>query len=157
MSNLFVTIAADKEGNLISVSPKNPEYGSIRVEQIAQEINKNGWFSFKKRSALIKGKVSDLVEAGFKVGQPLPGKIVVRESLIPFNIENPERDLKIAGESGIVCRYEDQPIYRQSFYTTELSEQDQLIMHTNTEEIREVMAATKQLSNLQIKSIVPTL
>ena len=46
----------------------------------------------------------------------LPGKIVVVESLTPFNPENPDRDLKIAGGTGVICRIDDQPIYRQTFY-----------------------------------------
>jgi hypothetical protein len=44
---------------------------------------------------------------GFYAGQELPGTIVIEESLTPFNKKAPERDLKIAGETGIVCRVGD--------------------------------------------------
>ena len=144
-----VVVTADTNGNVIGVSENNPEYGYVRVEQAGAFINDQGWLRISKRSALIKGLVKDLVEAGFTAGQELPGKIVVVESLTPFNTQNPDRDLKIAGDTGVVCRIEDEPIYRQTFYTTNDTLNDQLIMHTNSEEIREVQAAQKAVSALK--------
>lgn len=147
-----VVVTADKNGNVIGVSENNPEYGYVRVEQTGSFINDQGWLRVSRRSALIKGLVKDLVETGFTEGQELEGKIIVVESLNPFNAENPDRDLKIAGETGVVCRIDDQPIYRQSFYTTNPNNQDQLIMHNNGDEIREVQAAQKAMSILQMRS-----
>ena len=144
-----VVVTADTNGNVIGVSENNPEYGYVRVEQSGAFINDQGWLRISKRSALIKGKVEDLLQAGFNQGQELPGKIVVVESLTPFNTQNPDRDLKIAGDTGVVCRIEDEPIYRQTFYTTNDTLNDQLIMHTNSEEIREVQAAQKAVSALK--------
>ena len=144
-----VVVTADINGNVIGVSKNNPEYGYVRVEQTAIQINEQGWLRNVKRSALIKGLVKDLVEAGFRAGKEMPGKIVINESLNPFNPENPDRDLKIAGDTGVVCRIDDQPIYRQAFYTTNVDAQDQLIMHTNTEEIREVQSAQRAVSALK--------
>jgi len=146
-----VTIAADKNGNIVGVSERNPEYGYVRVEQVVRSINHEGWLRVSKRSALIKGKVQDLVDASYKLGQELPGKIIVVESLVPFNPENPDRDLKIAGETGVICRIDDQPIYRQTFYTPNENADDELIMHTNSEEIKEVQAAQKAMSSLVVK------
>lgn len=144
-----VKVTADANGNVIGVSQNNPEYGYIRVEQQAIQINDQGWLRNSKRSALIKGKMTDLLETGYREGTELPGKIVVVESLTPFNPENPDRDLKIAGSTGIVCRVEDQPIYRQSFYTTNPNAFDELITHDNTEEIREVMQAQNAMTSLK--------
>lgn len=138
-----VRVVGDQNGNIIGVSPNNPEYGHIRVEQIVTQIDQKGWLRNLKRSALIKGKVEDLKEAGFEAGQELGGRIVVKESLTPFNEENPDKNLKIAGSTGVVCRVDDQPIYRQTFYTTDESAVDELIMHTNSDEIKEVLSATK--------------
>jgi hypothetical protein len=143
-----VRVTADQNGNIIGVSQNNPEYGYIRVEQGCTVINANGWLRNTKRSALIKGTVKDLVEAGFTEGQELPGRIIVVESHNPFNPENPDRDLKVAGETGVICRVGDQPIYRQTFYSSNDNAQDELIMHTNTEEIREVLAASKVISRM---------
>ena len=148
-----VTITGDDVGNVIAVSQKNPEYGHIRVEQDVNEFTADGWLRLRKRSALIHGLMKDLQAAEFYAGQQLPGKIVVKESLMPFDLENPERNLKIAGESGIVCRVDDQPIYRQTFYCQDPNACDELIMHTNSEEIREVNHANRELRNF----VLPTL
>ncbi len=94
----------------------------------------------------IKGKIEDLKMFGFKNNESIPGKIVVRESFMPFNLKDSERDLKIAGDTGIICRVDDQPIYRQTFFTYDLNAQDELIAHTNTDEIREVAMASREMS-----------
>lgn len=146
-----VVVTADQNGNVIGVSENNPEYGYVRVEQTGSFINDQGWLRISRRSALIKGLVKDLVETGFSAGQEIPGKIVVIESLTPFNSENPERDLKIAGDTGVICRYDDQPIYRQSFYTSNMDANDQFIVHTNSQEIKEVQAAQRSISALTLK------
>jgi len=144
-----VVVTGDVNGNVIGVSENNPDYGYVRVEQTGTFINDQGWLRMSKRSTLIKGLVRDLQEANFKAGQELPGKIVVIESLVPFNAENPDRDLKIAGDTGVICRIDDQPIYRQTFFTSNLDATDELITHTNSEEIREVQAAQKAVSALK--------
>lgn len=149
MSNNAVRITADENGNVIGVSDNNPEYGFVRVLQTVAQYSDEGWLRMSKRSALIKGKVSELMELGFKEGDTLPGKIIVRESLEAFNPSNPDRDLKIAGSTGVICRVDDQPIYRQSFYTTNMNAQDELIMHNNRTEIQEVQAALKAMNKLQ--------
>jgi hypothetical protein len=142
-----VKITADKNGNIVSISENNPEYGWIFVEQTTAQFD-NGWMRNVVRKARISGKADDLVEAKFTAGQELPGKIVVIESLTPFDAENPDRDLKVAGKTGIICRYDDQPIYRQTVFTTNLNAFDELITHTNSEEIKEVTLAQKMLAEL---------
>jgi hypothetical protein len=142
-----VVVTADQLGNVVGVSANNPEYGYVRVEQTTTQINDQGWLRPSKRSALIKGLVKDLIEAGFKQGKELPGKIVVVESLTPFNQDNPDRDLKVAGTTGVICTIDDQPIYRQAFYTTNENSYDQLITHNNTEEIKEVIAAQRAMTS----------
>lgn len=146
-----VLVLADQDGCVVNVYENNPEYGYVRVEQTTFSINHKGWLKNSKRTAFIKGKVDDLVAADFQRDQELPGKIIVMESLFPFNLENPEKDLKIAGDTGIVCRIDDQPIYRQTFYTTNMNAQDELIMHTNTDEIKEVQASIRALNSLKAR------
>ena len=65
-----VTVTADKNGNIVKISENNPEFGFIRVEQIATQIA-NGWLRKVKRSAIINGNVNDLLDASFKDGQEL--------------------------------------------------------------------------------------
>lgn len=145
---LKVRVTKDKEGNVITVSEKNPEYGHIRVEQECFQINDQGWLKSSTRSAIIHGKIEDLVKTGYKDGTEIPGKIVIIESLKPFNQEDPDKNLKIAGETGVICRVDDEPIYRQTFFTPNQNSFDELINHTNTDEIREVMEAQKMMKSI---------
>ncbi len=144
-----VTVTADKDGHVIVVSENSPEYGYVRVEQITTQISDDGWLRNVRRSALIKGKVEDLMTAGYREGQEIAGKIVVRESLEPFNPENPDKSLKIAGETGIICRLDDQPIYRDTVFTTNLTATDNFISHTNADEIKDVSVARRELKALK--------
>ena len=149
MKQSKVRVTADINGNVIGVSSNNPEYGYVRVEQSVTQISEAGWLKPVRRSALIKGKVEDLAQAGFVEGHELSGKIIVKESLTPFNPENPDKDLKIAGQTGVVCTIDDQPIYRQTFYTSNQEAYDELITHDNTTEIREVQVAQREISSLK--------
>lgn len=147
--NTKVIVTADENGNVIGISKNNPEFGYIRVEQTAPMVTDKGWLKISKRSSLIKGKVEDLQVLNYSAGQQLVGTIVVKESLQPFNTENPDRDLKVAGDTGVVCRIDDQPIYRQTFYTTNPNAFDELITHDNAEEIRDVQAAQRAMTSMR--------
>jgi hypothetical protein len=144
-----VRVTADDNGNIIAVS-QNPEYGYIRIEQDVCEFSVDGWLRMRTRSALVHGLMTDLQDANFTKGQELPGKIVVRESHMPFDLGNPDRNLKLAGETGVVCRVGDQPIYRQTFYTQDPTAYDEFIQHDNKQEIREVMEASKMLHQFSL-------
>ena len=136
MSNSKVTVVADDNGNVIRQS-KNPEIGYVRVTQDAVSYSSNGWVQRKTRSALILGNIDDLKELNFKKGQTLDGKIVVKESTEPFNAEDPDRDLKIAGSTGIICCTADgEPIYRTTFYDATGLQEDNMIPHANGDAIR---------------------
>lgn len=153
--NNKVTVKGDKNKNVITVSEKNPDFGWLTVEQDVFQINDRGWLRSTKRTALIHGRVDDLKESGFVAGTEIPGKIVVLESLTPFNTKNPDEDLKVAGTTGVICRLDDQPIYRKAFFTTNQNLSDEFVTHTNTDEIREVMEAQKMLDILQKDAPTP--
>lgn len=136
MSNSKVTVVADDNGNVIRQS-KNPEIGYVRVTQDAVSYSASGWVQRKTRSALILGNIDDLKELKFKNNQKLDGKIVVKESTEPFNAEDPDRDLKIAGDTGIICCTADgEPIYRTTFYDVTGLQEDTMIPHANGDAIR---------------------
>lgn len=139
-----VIVTANAEGKVVSLSTNNAEYGYVRVEQVRGVVDDRGWVSKKTLSALMYGKVEDLESLGYFKGQALPGKIVIKESLTPFNTENPEKDYKIAGKSGIICCIDGQPIYRKCFYTTNEAEGDVLIAHDNKESIREAILTAEE-------------
>lgn len=143
-----VMVVADENGNTINVSVNNPEYGYIRIEQTSPSINQEGWIKIQKKSCLLKGKIVDLQLLSLKEGDSIPGKLIVKESFIPFSTVNAERNLKYAGNTGVICRVDDQPIYREVFYTTDVNEQDIYIQHTNREEIKAALEVKK--SNVKL-------
>jgi len=144
-----VVVAADKAGNVIVRSSNNPEYGHIRVEQTRMVIDDSGFARRKKLSALIPGLVEDLKGFGWTAGELVDGKIIVKESLTPFNANDPERDYKIAGSSGIVCCQDGQPIYRKNFFTLNASAEDTSEEHTNGDEIKAAYAVLKENSAMK--------
>ena len=75
--------------------------------------------------------------------QQLKGQIVIKESFEPFTPDNPDKDLKIASETGIPCCVDGQPIYRKCFYDPTGNDVDDLIQHNNTEEIKIAVKSLK--------------
>lgn len=131
-------------GNAISVSSNNKNYGHIRLEQTRLIVDDvTGFARPKTVTAFMPGLVSDLRKFGWAPGQEVEGTLVVREKLEPFNPEDPDHDLKIAGKTNVICKKGDDKIYRKVFYTTNPDAQDELIEHTNKEEIKAVHDAAK--------------
>jgi len=148
--NSKVTVLADETtGAVVNQSENNPDYGFIRVQQQRTMIDDNGFLRRKSISALVPGTISELNDAGFFAGQQIDGKIVVEESLEPFNTKTPERDLKVAGETGIVCTLGGLPIYRRTMLSFDATVQDSLIKHDNVEELRAAYDAQKAKSALK--------
>lgn len=151
--NSKVTVLADETtGAVVNVSQNNSDYGYIRVQQIRTMIDDNGFLRRKPVSALIPGTVEELKASGFFAGQQLDGKIVVEESLEPFNEKEPNRDLKIAGETGIVCTYGGLPIFRRTKMSFDASAPDTLIKHDNVEELRNAYQAASKTNSNAIKN-----
>jgi len=138
--NSNVRVTADDNGNVVIVSKNNPEWAHIRVEQSRIVIDDNGFARKRTISALVHGTVEDLKSFGWTANSELPGKIIFKESLEPFNVTQPERDYKIAGKTGIVCCQDGQPIYRKTFYTMNANAVDKSEAHTNIEDIRAAYA-----------------
>ena len=138
--NSKVKVTADDTGAVVIVSKNNPDWAHIRVEQSRIVIDDNGFARRKTISALVHGTVEDLQSFGWTKGAELPGKILFKESLEPFNASQPERDYKVAGKTGIVCCQDGQPIYRKTFYTLNSSAEDVSVAHTNIEDIRAAYA-----------------
>ena len=136
MKSKVKVVALDETGLVINQSKSNPEYGYVRLEQTHTMVDNNGFLRRKNVSTLIHGTMDELSASNFYAGQELPGTIVIKESLEPFNSKNPERDLKIAGETGIICKKGDSPIYRKTVYTTVSNAENDTIEHDNIAELR---------------------
>jgi hypothetical protein len=147
MNSKVIVLADETTGTVVNVSQNKPEYGFIRVQQIRTMIDDNGFLRRKPVSALIPGTINELQETGFFAGQQLDGKIVVEESLEPFNEKNPERDLKIAGETGVVCTLGGLPIYRRTKMSFDASAPDTLIKHDNVDQLRAAYAQANKANS----------
>lgn len=134
-----VLIVASQEGVVVRQNENKKDWGFIRVQQTAVTLE-GGFRRESKRSALITGLMVDLLKDGYKAGQELKGQIIVKESTTPFNAENPDGDLKLAGESSVPCTIGGMPIYRKSEFTSNMDAHDTLIAHDNGAEIKAVQA-----------------
>lgn len=136
MNSKVRVVANATTGAVVNVSENNPDYGYVRLEQDRTVIDENNFVKTKTTSTLVQGEVVELQKMNFYAGQELPGKICIKESLEPFNSKNPERDLKVAGETGIVCSVEGSPIYRKTIWDMSDSKTDVFVQHDNVDELR---------------------
>jgi hypothetical protein len=141
MNSKVIVLADDTTGAVVNVSENNPDYGYIRVSQVRTVVDDNGFLRRKQITALMPALVADLQEMKLFANQQLDGKIVVEESLEPFNTKAPQRDLKVAGETGIVCTLGGLPIYRRTKFTFDSNASDISVRHDNIEELRNAYAA----------------
>jgi len=111
-----VRVVADANGSVICQSTNNPEYGYIRIVQSKKVIDENNFVRIKEVSALLQGTIEDLKSLNHYAGEVIDGNIFIVESMHPFNLKAPQRDLKIAGQTGIVCKVGNEPIYRKTVY-----------------------------------------
>jgi hypothetical protein len=136
MKKTNVSIIADDLGNVIRQS-KNPKYGHIRLQQ-EKVTFPNGFMKKKVVSTLINGEMEQLQTLGWKVGVQSVnfGNIKTIEQLEPFNANDADRDLKYAGNTGVICMQGDSPIYRKTIFTEDVNSVDILVAHTNANDIR---------------------
>lgn len=144
MSKVIVT--ANAEGKVIVPSKNNPQWGHICVKQTRMVIEESGFARERTLLAWIPGKVAELEGFGWAPNQELKGKIIFKEQLTPFTTKEPERDYKIAGKTGVVCRIEGKPIYRKTFYSENPDAIDVPLQHdqASAEEIKIAYAKLKE-------------
>ncbi len=144
-----VKVTSDEAGNVIIPSKNNPEWGYIRVKQV-RDLVENGFATRKPVTALVQGTIETLKAFGWQKNQELEGCIIFKEQLTPFNKNEPERDQKKAGDTGIICKVGDEPIYRKSFYIQKGGAEDILLSHTNGEEIKAAWHQSRSKDNVDL-------
>jgi len=89
-------------------------------------------------------KLQGIVELlDLKIGDQYPDRVlVVEESLTPFSQANPNRDIKVAGSTGVPCLLDDQPIYRR-VKLAPVGTNSVFIAHNNIDAIRKAMTASR--------------
>jgi hypothetical protein len=152
MDSKVIVMADEATGSVINVSENNPEYGYVKLQQIRNVIDDNGFLRRKPVNALLPGTVEDLKSLNLFAGQALTGKILIEESLEPFNKKTPERDLKIAGETGIVCTWNSLPIYRRTKFTFNSVAEDSYQKHDNIDELKAAYANSNKSNTSAIQN-----
>ena len=159
-NNQPVTIVKDDLGNVVRLT-SNPEYGYILLSQKRISF-KNGWVNEKNITTLLKGKTDTLKVMGFDLMDTLPGNIIVQESTTPVDPDNTSRNLKIAGDTGIIlCTKDGEPIYRETKYDPTGLEADVLLEHAafNRNEVQEstiAKPAVKAKAKPKAKTVAKT-
>lgn len=138
-----VTVAGDALNNVVVKSSHSSDWGYIRVQQLVTNFESNGFLRVTPVSALIHGRIEDLLDLKWKKDQEIPGKIIFKESLTPFHPYDQTKDLKIAGKTGIPCKLDGEPIYRKTFYTTKMDQESVSVIHNNQDEIKMARARLK--------------
>jgi len=146
-----VNILADDMGNVVRQSNSNPEFGHVRLQQTRVTFGNSGWVKKSNISTLLHGKLEDLKDMGLESMDSLPGKIIIKEQLEAFSANDGDRDYKMAGQTGIVCCVDGQPIYRKTFFVADATAQDVLVAHNNGSAIKEANG----LDNNTIQNIAP--
>ena len=148
-----VEILVDDMNNVVCLSKNNPEYGYIKLEYKNVSIDKNNWLKPITITTLIMGKTKNLTVfvKSLNGNMKLPGKIIIIESLTPFDKQYPDKNLKYAGDTGIICCLDGEPIYRKTEYTNNINATNTLIDHNNNDVIREA----NMIINKTIEKIIP--
>lgn len=143
-----VSTCRTDSNELIGISKNNSEYGFIRIESTDDvQFGAGGWLNSKKRSTLIKGKISDLTawvkNNNIQIGSTFIGKIVVKEQAgVPFyEGQEPKR----AGQNGEILHKDGMPIFRQTEFTLDVNAPDTFVQHDNV-----LSAASRMMANNDI-------
>lgn len=137
MSTVKVTTCKKDSQAIIGQSTNNPDYGYIRVEaNDGLSFGNGGWLNSNTRTALIKGKVADLkafiVKNNVSLGYELAGKIVIKEQTEAFYEGQQPKIVPSTGEVlYVTINGVKNPIYRQTEFTMDMTQQDTLVKHEN--------------------------
>lgn len=138
-----VTPSKNPEGNFINTT-SNPDVCYMILRQEVIEV-KNNFPQPKLRSCIFFG-TQETLSMFIENPEMFKGaKIIRKDSFKPFDTKNPERTLKVAGNTGIVCTKEGMNIYTTTEVSWEENAKDVIIEHDNIEEIK--AANRSNLSN----------
>jgi hypothetical protein len=144
-----VEIVPNDQGAKIRVSVNNPEYAHVLLVQNKTWIAPSGWVRQRRMSTLLNGKTELIQELGLNKKKYLPGQIVIKEQLEPFSCSSDgDRDIKYAGDTGVICCKDGEIIYRKCFYDASGIDTDVFVQHTNGDAIREANAARAEENNV---------
>lgn len=138
MANSVKVITKNNQSTeILGISNNNADYGYIRVESNeGLSFGNGGWLNSNTRTALIKGRTSDLQtflkKNNVAVGYELPGQIVIVESTTPFyEGQQPKINPSTSEVLYVTVNGVKTPIYRQTEFTQDATREDVMIQHEN--------------------------
>lgn len=137
-----VTVTANESGEVFisnGISEKDgKEYGYYRVEFIG--IDRSGAFDRAIKLSALKATSREVFDLEpLNAGDKIDGQIVVMESTTknPFRAnQEPKRMVNQDGSLGGVLLYNGLPIYRETFFTEDLSAKSVFLKHTSVSEVK---------------------
>ena len=113
-------VAHPQTGLVITPSTNNPEYGTFRVDSKHVSLE-NGFVNIQKRSAFVRGRVTDLESLSLTPNKALPGQILRKESFEPFY---EGQEAKINPTTQEVVLTNGVPTYLEFVYTVDMKATD---------------------------------
>jgi len=142
MKNQVLVVENSKTGNVITMKTikdsktgESREVGSVMVQSKAPTgLSRIGTLSVRTAFVTLEQDLLDYFEGELNHGEPFPmqGKIVINETLKPYIFKSgPKKgqpqDAKTKGKGGAVIKHNGKPVYRNSFFSTNMDEQDILL------------------------------
>jgi hypothetical protein len=122
---MSATVAAHPvTGNVITVSPNNPLFGTVRLDSVETSF-KDGFMNKSKRSAFIRGSIEDLESMNYRVGSVIQGKIIKIEGFQPFY---PGQSPKINPTTSEIILTDGKETFLQFQFTQDSNAQDTRIL-----------------------------
>lgn len=146
----LVTPLMDKQNNPKSDTLGNP-IGSIRLEQNISNVN-GSYLNARNRVAFIAGSMEQLqkliTDNNLKVGDEVPGKIIVSESLRPmWPNQTPKINPETMKEIGVTLNNVFYPVYMKQTYTEDMTAKDSFIR--TEQDVINILAAEQAALALQ--------
>ena len=126
--NKVVVVAHPQTGLVVTRNESNPEYGTLRLDQVSRTIT-NNFINESRRTVFIRGNYDLLVSLGYKANQKLAGKIIKLESFNPFYIKSDgtPQEPKINPTTQEVILKDGKPVYLEFQYVEDESTPDQWV------------------------------
>ena len=142
MKDQVLVVENSRTGNVVtmkSITDKLTgeirEVGSVMVQSKAPTgLSRIGRLAVRTAFVTLEQNLIDYFGQDLVAGEPFPmeGKIVVNETLKPYIFKSgPKKgqpqDAKTKGKNGAVIKHNGKPVYRNSFFSTNMDEKDILL------------------------------
>jgi len=141
LKSIVKVIENSKTGQVVTLNKitdsdgKKREIGTVMVQSSSPSgLSRIGRLSTRTAFITLEKELMDYYEGSLIHNQEFPtqGKIVINETLVPYIYKSGEKkgqkqEAKTRGKGGAVITHNGKPVYRNSYFTTNMAEQDVLL------------------------------